>query len=238
MPNCRVHVYQTVIVGLLLLSALGMQGCVAIAWLGAIGIDRIRTSDIEFQSFENSWVVGPQEWQHLASIKSIAVMPFDGDPMMAERWAAVFRDMTDLRVESRFDATGYGVSDYGQMRPTQRIREESQVDCVLIGHVSGQVPQKSFAGLKEHSSQRVHLQLVSDSGTLLWKTELPYTIVTGAKGLDEEMVTKALLTHVRAQANELGFGEPGAFNKRTVSRSLHDTSNHQLAQPVPGVVRP
>jgi hypothetical protein len=32
----------------------------------------------------------------------------------------------------------------------------------------------------------------------MWKTELPYTIITGAKGLDEEMVTKALLTHVRA----------------------------------------
>jgi len=69
---------------------------------------------------------------------------------------------------------------------------------VLIGHVIGQAPQKSFVGLKEHSSQRLHLQLLSDSGTLMWKTELPYTIITGAKGLDEEMVTKALLTHVRA----------------------------------------
>jgi hypothetical protein len=226
MPNRRLHVYQTVIVGLLLLSGLGMQGCVAIVWLGAVGIDRIQTSDIEFQPFENSWVVGPQERQHLASMKSIAVMPFDGDPMMAERWITVFRDMTDLRVEGPSDATRYGVSDYGQTRPTQRIRVELQVDCVLIGHVSGQVPQKSFAGLKERSSQRVHLHLACDSGGFLWKTELPYTIVTGAKDLDEEMVTKALLTHVRVQANELGFGEPGVFNKRTVSQSLHDTSDH------------
>jgi hypothetical protein len=95
---------------------------VAIVWLGAIGIDRIRTSDIEFQSFENSSVVGPQERQHLASIKSIAVMPFDGDPMMAERWTTVFRDMTDLRVESVSDATRYGVSDYGKRRPAQQMR--------------------------------------------------------------------------------------------------------------------
>jgi hypothetical protein len=56
MPNRRVHICQTVIVGLLLLSALGMQGCVAIVWLGAVGIDRTQTSDIEFQPFENSWV--------------------------------------------------------------------------------------------------------------------------------------------------------------------------------------
>jgi hypothetical protein len=238
MPNHRLYVSQTVIVGLLLLSALGMQGCVAIVWLGAVGIDRTQTSDIEFQPFENSWVVGPQERQHLASIKSIAVIPFDGDPMMAERWAAVFRDMTDLRVESRPDATQYDVSDHGQMRPTQRMHAESQVDCVLIGHVSGQVPQKSFAGFKQRSSQRVHLHLACDSGTLLWRTELPYTIVTGAKDLDEEMVTQALLSHVRAQANELGLAELGRFNKRTVSQSRNDTSNHHKARPVPGGEHP
>jgi hypothetical protein len=238
MPNHRLHVYQTVIVGFLLLSALGMQGCVAIVWLGAVGIDRVQTSDIEFQPFENSWVVGPQERQHLASMKSIAVMPFNGDPMMAERWSAVFRDMTDLRVETPSDATRYGVSDYRQMRPTQRMHVESQVDCVLIGNVSGQVPQKSFAGLKERTSQRVHLHLVCDSGTLLWKTELPYTIVMGSKDLDEEMVRQALLSHVRAQANELGLTELGGFNKRTVSQSRYDMSNHHMAWPVPGGEHP
>jgi hypothetical protein len=238
MPNRRLPICQTVIVGLLFLSALGLQGCVAIVWLGAVGIDRTQTSDIEFQPFENSWVVGLQERQYLASMKSIAVMPFDGDPMMAERWIAVFRDMTDLRVESLSDATRYGVSDHRQMRPTQRMHAESQVDCVLIGNVSGQVPQKSFAGFKQRSSKRVHLHLACDSGTLLWKTELPYTIVTGAKGLDEEMVTQALLTHVRAHANELGFGELGAFNKRTVSRSLHDAPNHHMARSVSGGEHP
>jgi hypothetical protein len=238
MPNCRRHVCQTVIVGQLLLSALGMQGCVAIVWLGAVGIDRARTSDIEFQPFENSWVAGPQERQHLASIKRIAVMPFGGDPMMAERWAAVFRDMTDLRVESRSDATEYGASDYGPIRPAQRMSVESQVDCVLIGNVTGQVPKKSFIELKERSLQRLHLALVSDSGTLMWKTELPYTMVIGAKGLDEAMVTEALLTHVRAQANRLGLSELGIFNKQTASRSLPIESDHHMAQPVPGGERP
>jgi hypothetical protein len=171
-------------------------------------------------------------------MKSIAVMPFDGDPMMAERWSAVFRDMTDLRVETPSDAIRYGVSDYGQMRPTQQIRVESQVDCVLIGNVSGEAQQKSFAGFKQRSSQRVHLYLACDSGTLMWKTELPYTIVTGAKGLDEEMVTKALLSHVRAQANELGLTELGGFNKRTVSQSRYDMSNHHMVWPVPGGEHP
>jgi hypothetical protein len=210
----------------------------AIAWVGAVGIDRARTSDIELQPFENSWVVAPQERQRLGLVKSIAVMPFAGDLMMAERWAAVFREMTDLRVVSPSDATRYGVSHHGQIGPTQRMGVESQVDCVLNGNVADQPPQKSFAWLKERSAQRLYLHLVCDSRTLIWKTELPYTIVTGAKDLDEEVVMKALMTHVRAQANEREFSELGAFNKRTISRSLHDVSDHQMARPLPGSDRP
>lgn len=225
------HIHRTAILGLLLLSAFGMQGCLAIVWLGAVGIDMTRTSDIEFHPFENSSVVVPQERQHLTSVKSIAVMPFVGDPVMAARWTAVFREMTDLRVVSPSDATRYGVSDHGQIALAQRMSAESHVDCVLIGNVTGQEPKKSFAGLKESSSQRLYLHLVSDSGTLMWKTELPYTMVKGAKDLDEEMVTKALLTHVRAHANELGLAELGARNQRTASRSLREGSDNQMARP-------
>ena len=61
MPHCRVQIHRIATVGPLLLSALAMQDCMAIAWLGAIGIDRTISSDIEFQPFENSWVVVPQE---------------------------------------------------------------------------------------------------------------------------------------------------------------------------------
>ena len=46
----------------------------------------------------------------------------------------------------------------------------------------------------------------------MWKTELPFTMVKGTKGMDEEFVTQALLTHVRAQANELGLAELVASN--------------------------
>ncbi len=157
---------------------------------------------------------------------------------MTERWTAVFRAMTDLRVGSPSDATRYGVSHHGQIEPAQRMRVESQVDCVLIGNVVGQAPQKSFAGLKEQSSQRLYLHLKCDSGTFIWKTELPYTIVTGSKDLDEEIVMKALLAHVRAHANEFGFAETEAFNKLAVSRSLHDPSDHQMTRSLPGGERP
>ncbi len=180
--------------------------------------------------------VAPQERQHLASMKSIAVMSFAGDPVMAERWAVVFREMTDLRVVSPSDATRYyGVSHHRQIGLAQRMTVESQVDCVLIGNVAGRTPQKGFAGLKERSAQRLYLQLVSDSGTLMWKTELPYTIVTGAKDLDEEIVTKALLTHVRAHVNELGLAELGATTMQAASDSSRDTPDNPMAGPFTGV---
>ena len=65
MPSRRLRVHRTAILGLLFLVAMAMQGCSGMVWLGAVGIDRTRSSDIEFQSFENPWVVPPQERQHL-----------------------------------------------------------------------------------------------------------------------------------------------------------------------------
>ena len=238
MPHRRVRVHHTAVLGLLFLSAFAMQGCLAMVWLGAVGIDVIRTSDIEFQPFENSWLVAPQERQHLASMKSIAVMPFVGDPVMAQRWTAVFRETTDLRVVSPSDATRYEVSDHGQIALAQRMGAELHVDCVLIGNVTGQEPQKSFVGLKESSSRRLYLQMVDAEGTLIWKTELPFMTVKGTKGMDEEFVTQALLTHVRSQATELGLAELGATTIQAAPQSLRDTPDHQMARPVTRIERP
>ena len=238
MPNRRVQIHHTAALGLLLLSALAMQGCLAVVWVGAVGVDVTRTSDIEFQSFENSWLVAPQERQHLASMKSIAVMPFVGDPVMAQRWTAVFRETTDLRVVSPSDATRYEVSDHGQMALTQQIGAKLHVDCVLIGNVTVQEPQKSFVGLKESSSRRLYLQMVSAEGVLIWKTELPFTMVKGTKGMDEEFVTQALLTHVRSQATELGLTDLGATTIQAAQRSSRDMPDNQVARPLPAFERP
>ena len=238
MPNRRVPVHHTAVLGLLLLSALAMQGCLAMVWLGAVGIDVTRTSDIEFQPFENSWWVVPQERQHLASVKSIAVMPFAGDPVMAERWTAVFRETTDLHVVNPSDETRYEISDHGQREQAQRIGAELQVDCVLIGNVTGQEPQKSFVGFKESSSRRLYLQMVSAEGILMWKTELPFTMVKGAKGIDEKFVTQALLTHVRSQATELGLSGLGVTTIQAALRPLRDTPDNKMAGSVARIERP
>jgi len=221
MPMRIVRVHHVSVLGLLFLSVMAMQGCLAIVWLGAVGVDMTRTSEIEFQPFENTWMVALQERQQLGVVKSIAVMPFAGDPVMAERWTAVFREMTDLRVVGPSEATQHRISEQGRIEPGQRS-VESQVDCVLIGKVADQEPTKTFAGLKESSSRRLYLHLVSDSGTLMWKTELPYAIEKGAKDLDEGVVTKALLTHVRAHADDIGLAELGVRTQRIASRSLRN----------------
>jgi hypothetical protein len=215
-----------------------MQGCLAVVWLGAVGVDVTRTSDIEFQPFENSWWGATQERQHLASLKSIAVMPFLGDPAMAERWTAVFRETTGLHVVSPSDENRYEISDHGPIELAQRIGAKLHVDCVLIGNVTGQEPQRSFVGLKKSSSRRLYLQMVSVEGILMWKTELPFTMVEGTKGMDEEFVTQALVTHVRSQANEIGLDDFGATTIQAALRSLRDTPDDQMARSIEKVERP
>jgi hypothetical protein len=207
------------------------QGCVAIVWLGAVGIDQAQTSDIEPQSFENSWVLAPEERRHLGVMKSLAVMPFVGDPVMAERWTPIFREMTDLRMVSPSDATRYEISDHGRIELARRIGAEFQVDCALFGNVAAQDPKKSFVGFKERSLQRLSLHLMSASGTLMWKTELPYTIVKGATHLDEGMVTKDLLTHIRVHVNELGLAELEAASMQAASQSSRDRPDDSMATP-------
>ena len=149
---------------------------------------------MEFQPFENTWVAGPHERQHLALVRSVMVRPFTGDTMMAERWTTVFQQLRDGRVIG--EAHAITIPPGITMAP---------IDCILTGDVAVQEHQNSFAGLKETSFQRLSLRLMTDSGVVLWRTELPYTVVRGAKNLDEAMVTKALLTHVREHENTIGL---------------------------------
>ena len=125
--------------------------------------------------------------------------------MMTVRWTVVFQDIT--RSHSRVG-----------------VPLASQIDGVLTGYVISQEPQNNFVAFKETSSQRLYLRLTTDLGTLLWRTELPYTIVRGAKALDEERVTKVLLTHVNKHANEIGLAGLGAITVHAsprAARALH-----------------
>ena len=113
--------------------------------------------------------------------------------MMAGRWVTVFQELSH-----RATGEAHAIT-------VQPISTTLQMDCVLIGDIAVQEPQSIFAGLKETSAQRLSLRLMTTSGVLLWRTELPYRVVRGAKNLDEAMATKALLTHVRTHENTIAL---------------------------------
>jgi len=207
MYQCWRQLHRTAFLGLLLLFPLTLQGCSGIVWLAAVGVDSTRTSDIEFLPFENSWLGIAQEQQHPGLVRHITVRPFVGDSMMTKRWTVVFQHRTD------------------RMARLSHSRAEtplaSQLDCVLTGDVVGQEPGNNIVGFKETSSRRLYLRLTTDSGILLWRTELPYTIVKGAKALDEERVTNVLLLHVNSHAKEIGLAGLGAITMNATTLEPH-----------------
>ena len=61
--------------------------------------------------------------------------------------------------------------------------------------------------MKERFPKRLYLHLLDAKGTMMWKDELPFTIVKGAKEIDETWVKEALMARVMARVNELGLVE-------------------------------
>jgi hypothetical protein len=145
---------------------------------------------------------------------------------MAEWWATVLSQGTKRQVISPAEVRSH-VSPNVLTQLTQSTTEQDaialapqlsrdiQVDGVLFGRVVGEPPQKAFWGLKERHPQRLFLHLVSAEGTLLWKAELPFTVVKGKKEIDEELAKRTLLTHITTHAKELGWTELGLVTEHT-----------------------
>jgi hypothetical protein len=106
-------------------------------------------------------------------------------------------------------------SDQDDIALAPQVSRDIQVDGVLFGRVVRQPPQKAFWGWKERYPKRLYLHLVSAEGTLLWKAELPFAVVKGTKEVDEEIVKRIFLTHIRTHAKELGLTELGLVAANT-----------------------
>ena len=215
----RSQLKQIALAGILLFSAILMQGCSVLAWVGIICADVTLCSDVEFESFEQAWVA-PSEARQQVPLKHIAVTPFVGDLRMADWWATVLGQVSDRHVISPAEVAGHlpanvltqmtqSTTDQDDIALAPQVSQDIQVDAVLFGRVVSKPPQKAFWGSKERYPKRLYLRLVSAEGTVLWKAELPFTVVKGTKDIDEEIVTRVLLTHVRTHAKELGWTELG-----------------------------
>lgn len=195
-----------------------IQGCLAAVWLAAVGADITVSGGIEFQPFENSWLAPLEIQQQHGSVRSIAVAPFSGDEAMATRFAAVLKQATDLHVISLSEVTNQSLQDgrptlsasmseQEEGRLAQQIAKNVGVDCVLLGRVVVEQPQEGVWEWKESDRKRLILHLLDREGTIVWKDELPFTVVKGAKEPYEEWVQTALRTHVMAHAEQIGLTE-------------------------------
>ena len=200
--------------------ALSLQGCVGAVWLAAVGSHVALGSDIEFLPFENSWVAPPKMREQSGSVESIAVAPFEGDPSMAARFATVLEQGTALRVVTPIEVRGMKIheampimseSSSGQeeSRLAQEIARDAGVDCVLFGQVVPYVSNGPTWGPKIRYSKRLLLLLVNEKGHVMWKDELPFTVMTDATQLNQQAVNDALKTHLPAHVSHLGLTELG-----------------------------
>src|SRR5436853_7473928 len=197
-----------------------MQGCLGAAWLVAVGTDLVRSSDVEFQPFQNSWVAPSATWHERGSMTSVAVTPVEVNTAMAFLLTTILQQATDLHVFSPSEVTTglqlqektegtASISAQNDVTAVQRITATLGVDCVLFVREVEELSQESFWGWKQRYSNRLYLELVTAEGVHLWRDELPFIVVKGTKALEEEWVKQALETHLVAQLNKIGLATLG-----------------------------
>lgn len=213
---------RAMLAGTALVSLTVLQGCaLAVIWVGAVGFDNVRHSEIEFHPFENSWLATPESSPE--PLASIAVVPFPGQTPMAERWTALLQEATDLRVvgpaEVARQAGGETVASFVEgrtdddaARSARQLSDRLQVNALLFGRVADTGEETSFGGFKHKQDKRLYLYLARADGTLLWKDELPYTVVDGGKQLDqldEDWARRTMVSHVLEHVRKIGLAGVG-----------------------------
>ncbi|HSL02942.1 MAG TPA: hypothetical protein VK901_05330 [Nitrospiraceae bacterium] len=145
---------------------------------------------------------------------------------MADWWATVLGQATDrhmigpTEVASHLPANVLSqltqcITEQDDIELAPQLSRDIQADGVLFGRVVSKPPRKAFWGWKERYPNRLYLHLVSAEGTLLWKAELPFSVVKGTKEVDEEVVKRILLTGITTHAKELGWTELGLVAANT-----------------------
>ena len=202
----------------LLMSIIAMtvpqQGCLAAAWVAAVGADSMRAGDVRFEPFEQSWV----STDHITAIddgfllKSVALMPVDGDEAMGARLIKLLSQETSLRLVTptmrQRRLSGVAADDERAVLAREDSREFA-VDAVLYGHVVGTGSQPSDWGWKAEAPRRLFLFLIDRDGHLLWKDELPFLIVTGTRPVHEDSVQRSLTRHFMDHVRELRLDDAG-----------------------------
>ena len=203
-----------------------MQGCAAGAWVAAMAVNTMKSSHITFWPFEQSWVA-PRDRSNDAmrnpEVTSIAVLPVEGDPEMSARLVTVLQQETTLRVESpstgravvtETDSRSAQADDIHRSALAKEITRDLDVDTVLLSRVTGSPSHPSDWGWKAEGSRRLYVYLVNHDGRLLWKDQLPFTLVTGGTPQLEASVQVDFARHVMRHVKKLHLDELGYLPKR------------------------
>ena len=207
--------------GAVLAFSLSQQGCLAAAWVVAVAADSLRTSEVTFWPFEQSWVSSKPsaEVTDRSSLTRLAVLPIDGDHEMSNRLTQILRRQTALDVvaPSNFNRPTSGLADEARLRAflAKELSRDLKVDAILLGHVAGALSRPAGWGWKEEESRRLFLYLMASDGQVLWKDELPFTIVTGSKPAIEDVVQTSLSNHLMDHVRELGLDDLGYLPRKS-----------------------
>ena len=228
----RLDYTRVITLSLVVTGSLLLQGCVAGAWVAAVAVDSMRSSNVTFEPFEQSWVAQQDQSSDAVpnlKVSSVAVLPVEGDPEMGARLAAMLQEETALRVETPVSiAAGVTVTDPRSAKTEEidrstlakEVTRRLSVDTVLVSRVTvGSSSHPSDWGRKAEDSRRLYLYLIARDGQLLWKDELPFTFVKGSTSQQEASMQTDLSDHVMKHVKELRLDELGYLPKKTAYRS-------------------
>ena len=223
----RLDCMRVITLSLVVTGSLLLQGCFAGAWVAAVTVDSMRSSNVTFEPFEQSWVAKQdQSSDSVLNLKvtSVAVLPVEGDPEMGARLAALLQEETALRVETPMSiAAGVTVTDSRSAKTAEidrstlakEVTRSLSVDTVLVSRVTaGSSSHPSDWGRKSEDSRRLYLYLMNRDGQLLWKDELPFTLVKGFSSQQEASMQTDLSDHVMQHVKELRLDELGYLPKK------------------------
>lgn len=206
-----------------------LQGCLAGAWVALVSVDSMKSSNVTFGPFEQSWVAPKDQLSDAVKnlkVTSIAVLPVEGDLEMGARLATVLQQETALRVEAptsivagvtTADPRLANADDADRSTLAKEVTRDLDVDTVLVSRVdAGSPSHPSDWGWKAEDSRRLYLYLITRDGHLLWKDELPFTLVKGSTPPQEASVQTDLSDHVMQHVKELRLDELGYLPKKTI----------------------
>lgn len=226
--NQRNNWVRLITLSLVVTGSFMLQGCLAGVWVAAVAVDSMKSTTVAFGPLEQSWVASQDQSSKAVrnlKVTSVAVLPVEGDPEMGERLATMLQQETALRVEvptniaagdTAVDPRSAQADDGDRRTLAKEVTRNLGVDTVLVSRVDGSPSHPSDWGWKAEGSRRLYLYLMNRDGDLLWKDELPFTLVKGFRSPQEASVQTDLNDRVMQHVKELRLDELGYLPKRTI----------------------